>query len=248
VNAQSRQRELAVRAALGARPSRLARLLIVETLWLSVAGGAAGLLLAPWCLRGFLALYPETLPAVGDVELRLTAVLVAAGATILTAVLTVIPPLMMIRTPQLQATIRAGERGAEQRYTRASLVVTQVALSTALLVGGGLLLRTFLTMKGTAVGFEASNVLTFNLALGEARYPDLPAEVRFYDDLLARVRALPGVTAAGSTTLLPLTSGEFGDGFYRRSPTGISRRSAFPSGRAEGLRLPMWPVRRTWSW
>jgi predicted permease len=248
VNAQGRQRELAVRAALGARPSRLVRLLIVETLWLAAAGGVVGLLLAPWCLRAFLKLYPETLPAVGDVEVQLTAVLAAAAATALTAVLAVLPPLLMVRARQLQDTMRSGERGAEhrsQRHTRAALVITQVALSTALLVGGGLLLRTFLTMKAVAPGFESANVLTFNLALGEVRYPDLPSEVRFYDDLLARVRALPGVTAAGATTLLPLTPGEFGDGFYRVGENDvypkipIARLQNVTAGYFEAIGLPV---------
>lgn len=248
VNAQGRQRELAVRAALGARPSRLARLLVVETLWLSAAGGAAGLLLAPWCLRAFLSLYPETLPSVGDVEVHLTAVLAAAAATALTAVLAVIPPLLMVRTRQLQDTMRSNERGAEhrsQRHTRAALVITQVALATALLVGGGLLLRTFLTMKAVAPGFESGNVLTFNLALGELRYKDLPSEVRFYDDLLSRLRALPGVTAAGATTLLPLTTGEFGDGFYRVGENDvypkipIARLQNVTAGYVEAVGLPV---------
>lgn len=218
VSAQGRQRELAVRAALGAQPFRLVRLLLVESTWLSVAGGAVGLLLAPWCLRAFLQLYPDTLPAVGEVAIRFPALMAAAAATLLAAVLAVIPPLFAARTRNLQDTMRSGERGAEhrtQRHIRAGLVITQVALSTALLVGGGLLLRTFLTMRGTAPGFEAANVLTFNLALGPSQYPELAAEVRFYDALLERVRALPGVESAGATTLLPLTPGEFGDGFYR---------------------------------
>jgi predicted permease len=218
VSAQGRQRELAVRAALGAQPFRLARLLLVESTWLAVVGGVVGLLMAPWFLRGFLHLYPDTLPAVGEVSIRLPAFIAAASATLLAAILAVIPPLLTARPRNLQDTMRSGERGAErraQRHVRAGLVITQVALSTALLVGSGLLLRTFLTMKGTAPGFEAANVLTFNLALGPSQYPSLATEVRFYDELLARVRALPGVDAAGATTLLPLTPGEFGDGFYR---------------------------------
>jgi predicted permease len=218
VSAQGRQRELAVRAALGAGPSRLARLLFVESTWLAVAGGLAGLLLAPWFLRAFLALYPETLPAVGEVTLSMPAVLAAAAATLVAAVLAVIPPLVAARPKHLDASMRAGDRGTEhraQRHTRAALVVTQVALSTALLVGGGLLVRTFLTMRATDTGFAPANVLTFNLELGPARYSTLADEVRFYDQLLERVRVLPGVEAAGATTLLPLTPGEFGDGFYR---------------------------------
>ena len=218
VSAQGRQRELAVRAALGARPGVVARLLLVESAWLTGLGGVAGLLLAPWALRGFLGLYPESLPSVGEVAINWTAMLAAVVATAVAALLAVLPPLMAARARQLQDTIRAGERGAEhrgQRRTRAALVVTQVALSTALLIGGGLLMRTFLAIRSTDPGFSAPGVLTFNLALSPATYPALADEVRFYAQLLARVRAMPGVDAAGATTLLPFTPGEFGDGFYR---------------------------------
>jgi putative ABC transport system permease protein len=248
VSAQGRQRELAVRAALGAGPLRLARLLLVESTWLAVAGGMAGLLLAPWFLRAFLALYPETLPAVGEVTLSLPALLAAVSATLLAAGLAVIPPLVAARPKSLEASMRAGERGAEhrtQRHVRAALVVTQVALSTALLVGGGLLVRTFLTMRATDTGFASGNVLTFNLALGEAKYSTLADEVRFYDQLLARIRVLPGVEAAGATTLLPFTRGEFGDGFYRVGfndvypKIPIARLQNITAGYLEAVGLPL---------
>lgn len=218
VSAQGRQRELAVRAALGARPSRVARLLLVESAWLAGLGGIAGLLLAPWALRGFLALYPETLPSVGTVAMNWPAVGAAAVATGAAALLAVIPPMLAARRRQLQETIRAGERGAEhrgQRRVRAAMVVTQVALSTALLMGGGLLVRTFFEMRAIDPGFVPQGALTFNVALSATAYPQLADEVRFYDTLLARVAAMPGVEAAGASTLLPLTPGEFGDGFYR---------------------------------
>ena len=248
VGAQGRQRELALRAALGARPSRLARLLFVESTWLALAGGLAGLLLAPWFLQAFLALYPETLPAVGEVTLSLKAVLAAVAATFLAAALAVIPPLVAARPKNLEASMRAGERGTEhrvQRHARAALVVTQVALSTALLVGGGLLVRTFLTMRATDTGFVSENVVTFNLALGEAKYSTLADEVRFYDQLFERVRVLPGVEAAGATTLLPFTRGEFGDGFYRvgfndvAPKIPIARLQNVTAGYLEAVGLPL---------
>ena len=248
VSAQGRQRELAVRAALGAGPLRLARLLLVESTWLAVAGGVAGLLLAPWFLRVFLALYPETLPAVGEVTLSLPALLAAVAATLLAAGLAVIPPLVAARPASLEASMRAGERGAEhrsQRHVRAALVVTQVAFSTALLVGGGLLVRTFLTMRATDTGFASGNVLTFNLALGETKYSTLADEVRFYDQLLERIHVLPGVEAAGATTLLPFTRGEFGDGFYRVGfndvypKIPIARLQNITPGYLEAVGLPL---------
>ena len=221
VSAQGRRRELAVRAALGAEPWRLARLLFAESLWLAGAGGLAGVVLAPWLLRVFLQLYPDVLPAVGGVSIQVAALAAAAGATMLAAILAVVPSVIRLTAfggrGQLPA-LRASERGSEnrtERRVRATLVVTQVALSTSMLVAGGLLLRTFWAMRATDVGLAGGDVLTFNLALANPRYPTLADEVRFYDALLAQTRALPGVAAAGATTLLPLTPGEFGDGFYR---------------------------------
>ncbi len=253
VSAQGRQRELAVRAALGAPPARVARLLLVESTWLAVLGGLAGLLLAPWTLRGFLALYPESLPAVGTVAIQWPAVIAAASATGLAALLAVIPPMLAARRRQLQDTIRAGERGAEhrgQRRVRAALVVTQVALSTALLMGGGLLLRTFFEMRAIDPGFVPEGALTFNIALSPMAYPEPADEVRFYDALLERVRALPGVAAAGASTLLPLTPGEFGDGFYRvgfndvAPNIPIARLQVITPGYFEAIGLPLVRGRR----
>jgi putative ABC transport system permease protein len=251
VSAQARQRELAVRAALGADAWRLASLLAAETTWLAAAGGALGLTLAPWLVQAFLRLYPDTLPVAGPVELRFTAVAAAIGATTIAALAAIVPPLANIRGTRgrrLQSAMRSSERGSEhraQRRVRAALVVTQVALSTALLLGGGLLLRTFWTMRGIDPGFQAGGVLTFNLALGERTYPTLADEVRFYDSLLAGVRALPGVESAGATTLLPLTPGEFGDGFYRVGfddvypDIPIARLQNVTAGYLEAVGLPL---------
>ena len=216
VNAQGRQRELAVRAALGARPGRLARLLLVESAMLATVGGAAGVVISPWLLRSFLQLYPETLPSVGAVSLSWLALAVAAVTTMVTGVVAVIPSLLSSSRQQLQHVLRAGERGlnpAGHRRLRSALVVTQVAVSTALLIGGGLLVRTFLNIRSVDVGFAPEDVLTFNVALGQARYPNLADEVRFQDALLDRIRTLPGVRDAGASTLLPFAPGDFGDGF-----------------------------------
>lgn len=218
IAAQGRRRELAVRAALGAAPRRLARLLLIETAWLTAIGGAVGLVVGQFMLKGFLRLYPEELPAVGHVTLGMTAFAVAAIAIVVAAGAAVAPSLLQARRRGLRQAIVASERGTDdrgQRRLRAALVVTQVALSTTLLVGGGVLVRTLLNMQAIDPGFTAQAALSFNIALSERQYPTLADEVRLYDDLLTRVRQLPGVTAAGTTTLLPLTPGEFGDGFFR---------------------------------
>jgi predicted permease len=120
-----------------------------------------------------------------------------------------------------------------------------VALSTVLLLASGLLLQTFWSLRHTNIGFAAGNVLTFNVALSDVRYPALADEVRFYDALLGQVRAMPGVASAGMTTLLPLTPGEFGDGFYRvgeddRYPNiPIARLQNVTPGYLDAIGLPL---------
>jgi predicted permease len=218
VNAQARQRELAIRAALGASPARLARLLLVESALLAGLGGLAGTVLAPWCLRVFLRLYPESLPSVGEVRVQWLALAAATAATLIAALVALLPSLLANRRAATQEALKAGERGLEaggQRRLRALFVVTQVAVSTALLIGGGLLVRTFLNVRSVDVGFAPDNVLTFNIAVSQARYPALADEVRLQAALLERIRRMPGVQAAGASTLLPFAPGEFGDGFYR---------------------------------
>ena len=251
VSAQARKRELAIRAALGAEWWRLAGLLAAETAWLAAAGGLAGLALAPWLLTAFLHLYPDPLPVVGDVRLRFTAVAAALAATTASGLFALVPPLLNLRggrSRELQSAMRSTERASEhrgQRRARAMLVVTQVALSTALLLGSGLLLRTLWTMRAVDPGFGAAGVLTFNIALGARAYPSLEDEVRFYDSLLAGIRAIPGVEASGATTLLPLTPGEFGDGFYRVGfndiypKIPIARLQNVTSGYLEAIGLPL---------
>jgi putative ABC transport system permease protein len=248
VSAQGRGRELALRGALGASAWRLGRLLMVESAWLALAGGTVGLWIAPWLLRSFQLLYPDTLPAVGEISIGLAAIAVALATMALAAFLAVLPSLVHLHGKQLYLTMRASERGSDsrrQRRLRGALVLAQVALSTTLLLGGGLLLQTFWAMRATDPGFAADSVLTFNLALAESRYPDLAAETRFHDQVLASVRALPGVRAAGTTTLLPLTSGEYIEAFSRQGFPDVypnlplARLQNVTAGYFEAIGLPL---------
>lgn len=227
VSVQARRREFAVRAALGARTARIARLVLLESAVLAVLGGAAGLLLAPWLLRAFLVAYPAELPAVGAVVLSPVAFVAAGAATLVAVLASAVPPLFGARAADLTRSMRATDRGSDsrgQRRARAALVVAQVAMSTALLVGGGLLLRTFLDIRATPLGFADENVLIFNVALSDTHYASRAAETAFFRDLTARVRVLPGVTAVGASSLLPLTEGDFIDGFGR-----IGEQDAYPN-------------------
>jgi putative ABC transport system permease protein len=218
VTVQARRREFAMRAALGARAGRIARLVLVESAVPALVGGAIGLVLSHWLLRGFLAVYPTQLPTVGAVVISPLAIAAAGLATLVAVIVSAVPPLAGARTARLTHAIRSGERGAEspgQRRARAVLVLTQVAMSTALLVGGGLLLRTFLDVRSKPLGFSAAQVLTFNVALSDVHYASRASETAFHRDLAERIRALPGVAAVGASSLLPLTGGDYIDGFSR---------------------------------
>jgi putative ABC transport system permease protein len=218
VTAQARRREFSVRTALGAPGWRLARLMLVESTILSGVGGLVGIVAAPPLLRMFLSSYPDPLPSVGPIAVSGAAVAMALAATCFAAVVSALPPLVVARAADLNGALRATDRGSDsprQRHVRAALVLAQIAMSTALLAGGGLLLRTFWDMRGTTLGFDARNLLTFNVALPDSRYPTIDDEARFYDHLTERLRALPGVTAVGTSSLLPLADGEYRDGFIR---------------------------------
>jgi putative ABC transport system permease protein len=218
VAAQSRSREFSVRTALGAPGWRLARMMLVESTMLSGAGGLLGIAMAPSLLHAFLSTYPDPLPSIGPIAVGGAAVVMALAGTGFAAVVSALPPLLIARSTNLNGTLRATDRGSEsprQRHLRGALVVAQVALSTALLAGGGLLLRTFWDIRATRLGFDTEHLLTFNVALPDSRYPTIDDESRFYDRLTERLRALPGVTAVGTSSLLPLEEGEYRDGFIR---------------------------------
>ena len=143
----------------------------------------------------------------GAVVVSPLAFLAAGAATLVAVVVAAAPPLMGARRSHLTFAIRSGERLSDsrgQRRARAGLVLGQVALSTGLLVSGGLLLRTFLDIRSTPLGFAPEQVLTFNVALNEVNYKAPASETAFYRDLSQRILAFPGVSAVGASSLLPL--------------------------------------------
>ena len=218
IAAQDRKRDLAIRATLGAASGRLARLVLDESALLAAIGGAIGIALAPLLTSALLNLYPEGLPRAAEIGLNARVLLVAVAATAFAALAAGLPPLRAASRIDLQTTIRAGERGlgtAGERRVRAALVVAQIALSVVLLVGAGLLLRTFARLTATETGITTENVITFNVSLAGARYPGIEEEAAFYESFLERVRALPGVSSAGATSLLPFVADNFIDGFRR---------------------------------
>ena len=212
---EARQREVAVRTALGAGTGRLVGQLLTESLVLALAGGMLGLVVADWGVRALVAAAPPTLPrldAIGTDRwvLGFTVLLTAA-----TGVIFGLMPALAAARPDLTAALAEGGRGGSsagrQRFRR-GLVVAQIALALMLVTSAGLLLRSFVRLRGVDPGFDPRGLLTAELQLSPVRY-DTPARVRaFYSELVRRVEEIPGVRSAAAVRALPMTGRlEIGD-------------------------------------
>ena len=205
--ATTRQRELAVRLALGAGGWRIGRLLLTETLLLSAAGAGAGLLLVYWGLKGAASLLPAQLSLMGieatfNGRVLACALVLAVAAGVLVGVL---PAVQAARTDpheSLKADARAGGNRSAQRL-RQALVVAELALSVTLLLGAGLLIRSFLNLRHVDPGFDPKGVLTMRLTLPPEKYPSGEAMTTFFEQLIERVEILPGVSAVAVASQFP---------------------------------------------
>jgi putative ABC transport system permease protein len=213
-----RERELAIRSALGAARSRIIRQLLTESGLLSVIGAALGLMLATWLQTAISSFGPKDVPLIGEVGISLPILMFAAGLTLLTTMLFGILPAWRAAAVAPHSAMRSGAMGSlggkRQRTMRNSLVVAEVALSLMLLVGAGLLIRSFQKLSGIDPGFDSSNVLTFSIAIPEIHYKDAGQINTFFDDVMARFRATPGVESVGTINMLPLGSDRFSSSFY----------------------------------
>jgi putative ABC transport system permease protein len=206
-----RQKEIAVRLALGASGGRITRQLLTEGLLLALCGGIAGLLLAMWGTELLVAAMPDGfLPSVSDISFDWRVLSFALVATFITGVLFGLAPALQAIRVDVNTTLKEsagkGTRGAARGRLRNALVVVEVALSIVLLVGAMLLVRTFVNLQQVAPGFDAQNVLTFQLALNGERYKTTNQAAAFYKDALERINSLPGVEAAAVTSTLPLNA------------------------------------------
>jgi predicted permease len=213
----NRRGELAVRAALGASRGRLVRQLVVETLVLSAAGGAAGLALAYWATRSLASLTAGALtsPASGPIRLDAACLLFTAAVSILTALVFGLLPSRQASHVNPEGALRERTRGASadrrQHRIRKVLVVTEVALAVVLLVGAGLFLRTLSSLVRVDLGFQPAGTVTMGLFLG-VRPPE--ARIAAIDRILERVETVPGVKAAGTIQFLPLRGANCGTAFW----------------------------------
>jgi predicted permease len=202
-----RQREIAVRAALGAGSGRLALQFLIESVVLAVLGGALGLLLALWGVDALVAINPDRLPRGEEIRLDGTVIVFTLAVALLTGVIFgVIPALHAARVDPAEV-LKEGSRGTAGgrlgRF-RNALVVVQIALALVLLAGAGLMTRSLAAMTRAPLGFDPEGVLTAKIPLPVPKYEKGKTKAVFARDLLERVRQLPGVIAAGVTTMLPI--------------------------------------------
>ena len=213
--AEARQREMAVRSALGAGGWRLVRQLLTESFVLTSVAAAAGLLLAFAAVRYVAWWNPANIPRVETVALDTGVLAFTAIVALLTSIVFSLVPALRARRVDLNDSLKDGQTtsggGARQRF-RNALVVVEMALAVVLLVGAGLMLRSLWSLQQVRLGFDPANVLTMRLSLPQASYQQPEQVVLFYERVLASVRSLPGVQVAGAVRALPLgsTIGDFG--------------------------------------
>jgi putative ABC transport system permease protein len=206
--AATRQREVAVRAALGATAGRLARLFLIESVMLGLAGGGAGLFVAFAGVRAVRAFGPSGIPRLSQVELNQPVLLFTLFLSIATGIVFGIAPVLRIRRPELATALRESGRGshgsAGEQRGRNALVIAQVSLAVVLVSTAGLLIKSFSRLMSVNPGFHADRVLTANISLSHGGRADGRAILNSYDRILAGVRTIPGIRAVGTTTSLPL--------------------------------------------
>ena len=206
--ASARQREIAVRAAIGASRRRLLRQLLTESALLAIAGGALGILLATWCFTFLKNLIPEDLSQSVALTLDLRMLGFATVVSLASSFLFGLAPALQISKIDLNDVLKEGGRGStgsRKKMFRNLLVIGEVALSLMLLVGSGLLLESFSNLRGLNPGFQSDHVLTVRIMVSGSKYREFARRSEFFAQVLERVRALAGVRVAGFTSALPLT-------------------------------------------
>jgi putative ABC transport system permease protein len=212
----ARQKEIALRTALGASRLRIVRQLLTESIMLAVAGGAAGLLLAIWAVSWIVSLSADTIPRVHEISVDPRVAGFTLLVSVVTGVLFGLAPALQVSRPDLTDALKEGGRttaGLRRNRLRSALVISEVALCLVLLVGAGLMIRSFAKLNQIDPGFKPAQVLTLGVALLRTKYPEEEQVAQTYSQILERVANAPGVLSAGATSYLPLTGSNESDSF-----------------------------------
>ena len=213
----ARQREIAIRSALGAARSRVVRQLLTESFVLALLGGLLGLLVAQWGVALLLTISPVDLNTTSTVSLSYPVLLFTATASLLTAIVCGLAPAFEGSRTEVQETLKDGARqagtGVRHRRLRQTFVVAEIALAVVLLVGAGLMLRSFGSLRRINPGYGTNNILTMRLQLPNTKYRDDEQRLRFFREAISRIQEVPGVQSAGAVSYLPLSGLGAGTGF-----------------------------------
>jgi len=205
---EARQREMAIRAALGAGRRRVIRQLLTESVLLSLLGGTLGLLLAGWGVRLFTQLSADSLPRVQEVGVDSHALGFALLMSVVTGVIFGLAPALHLANPDLHGALKQAGRSSRAGSgsgLRGGLIVAEVALALMLLVGAGLLLKTLSRLQAVPAGFNPHGVLAMDISLDDREHPNGEPRALFLKQIIQRIESLPGVEAAGSATTLPMS-------------------------------------------
>jgi putative ABC transport system permease protein len=217
VRASARRRELALRVALGARTWRIARHLLTESLLLALLAAGAGLLMAEWGLDAIKYFGAEQLPRLDEVQINGRVLAFTLAVSVLTAMLFSLLPIFKASRPDINEVLKAGAKtatsGGSLRWWRDSLVVAEVALGLMLLIGAGLMMRSFGRLVNVHPGFDPENVLTGQVSMTRAAYENHEERMRYVNQTLERLRSLPGVESAAFVAPMPFSGGNVGSDF-----------------------------------
>src|ERR1044072_3718561 len=203
--ATARRKEMEIRTAVGASLWRIARQLLTESLLLSLIGGGLGLLLARWGVKLILYVSPDAIPRSREIGLDWTVLAFTIGISFLTGILFGLIPAIQAGEVDVHETLKESGRGMSGRqWLRSSLVVVEVATTLVLLIGAGLLIRSFYLLQKVNPGFSHEHLTSFSVSLPQKKYTNEGARSTFYNTLLENIRALPGVESVAAASGLPL--------------------------------------------
>jgi putative ABC transport system permease protein len=226
-----REREIAIRTALGAARARMIRQLLTESLLLAFLGGVLGMALAILGIHLLTTAAPDSLPRVAEIHINAGVLGFTLLASLLTGAIFGLVPALHVSAPQLQQALREGARGSTTgggQRVRSALVISELALSLVLLVAAGLLIRSFIRLLDVNPGFNADKVFTARIALPDTKYKDIPQVENFFDQLLRNLSAMPNVQSVGTITPLPFT-GEGWQADYRIEDRPTPEVGEFPN-------------------
>jgi putative ABC transport system permease protein len=216
--AGSREREMAIRVALGAGPYRVLRQMLTESVVLAILGGLAGTMLAVWGLDLLTNIGSRTVPRLREVNLDATVLVVTLLVSMVTGVLFGLAPALASARPELTEALKEGGRGAtsglRRNRLRNAFVIAEIALALVLLIGAGLLIKSFIRLQSVDPGFNSRNVLTMELALPVLKYPRGKPVIDFYAEAERRIKTIPGVKYAAFTSILPLSGTNSDSSFH----------------------------------